>query len=61
MRICIPGWVSLHVCGDWLQSELVGELAEKEEAVLSLKRQLTEVREHAEVSRCSRVAFGVWR
>ncbi|CDJ58493.1 Trichohyalin, putative [Eimeria maxima] len=42
-------------------SELVGELAEKEEAVLSLKRQLTEVKEHAEVSRYSRVAFGVWR
>ena len=48
----------LFACvGGWLQSELVGELAEKEEAVLSLKRQLSEVQENAEVRRSIRAAI----
>ena len=49
MLVCISDCVRLCVCVGWLQSELVGELAEKEEAVLSLRRQMTEMQEHAEV------------
>ena len=49
MLVCISDCVRLFVCVGWLQSELVGELAEKEEAVLSLRRQMTEMQEHAEV------------
>ena len=37
------------LCVWCLQSELVSELAEKEESVSSLKRQLTETQAHAEV------------
>ena len=40
------------VCVWRLQSELVSELAQREESVVNLKRQLTETQERAEVGWC---------